>query len=241
MGNESNESLAVQGLPSGEAALLKAVWAGAMGWTVRCTPRRRTLALDLPDGRRWFVKLRTGFSRAANREWNWLHTLPLLGFRTPTPVYREQRLTGSLVCTRALSGRPMDVVWQEAADRGSTDALVAWAVAVVAPMVRRLHGAGLVHRDLYWNHLLQDPDRPDAEPFLLDVERVFAPRWRFRRWVVKDLAGLLASLPVEVRPTDRLRFLRAYCGGVLSPGWKDLAEQVEHKAQRIRRHVPRYG
>jgi tRNA A-37 threonylcarbamoyl transferase component Bud32 len=241
MGNETNESLASQGLPSSEAALLAAAWAGAMGWTVRCTPRRRTVALDLPDGRQWFVKIRSGFSRAANREWNWLHTLPLLGFRTPVPVYREQRLTGSLLCTRALAGRPMDVVWLEASRRGTQSELAAWAVRVVAPMVRRLHGAGLVHRDLYWNHLLQDPERPDAEPYLLDVERVFAPRWRMRRWVVKDLAGLLASMPVAVSSADRLRFLRAYLGGVLQPGWKDLAEQIEHKAARIRGHVPRYG
>jgi hypothetical protein len=115
----------------------------------------------------------------------------------------------------------------------------------VAKAVRRLHDQGLVFRDLYWNHLFARDLSPDSEPVFLDVERVFRPRWRWERWVVKDLAGLLASVPaaLALRAGDGVRFLRSYLGAdwPLRSRRHRLMRKIAAKAARIRAHRPRYG
>jgi hypothetical protein len=145
----------------------------------------------------------------------------------------------SVIVTGAVPGRPIDVLLREHAALGG-DALARFvrrATEVVAPEIARLHASGHCYRDLYWNHLFLDRDRLGW----IDPERMFRPRWRRRRWIVKDLAGLSASLPVAVPAPARLRFLRCYGGGTLAPGWVTLARAVERKAARIRAHRPRYG
>jgi hypothetical protein len=216
-----------------------AVLAGSLGYTVRCTPRRRTLLVGTPD-QGWFAKLRPG-SRQARREWYWLQRLRELGFRVPDPLLLRCSGGASLVATARAHGRPLDALLAEAHAASRFRAARTFAMAVVAPMVARLHGHGLCFRDLYWNHLFAeglDPAR--GEPVLIDVERVFAPRWRRRRWRVKDFAGLLASLPVPCSRTDALRFLGRCLGG-LPTGWKALARDIARKAARIRGHRPKYG
>lgn len=231
----------MQGLPASETSLVEAVANGALGWTVRCTPRRRTIMAELADGRVLFCKLRQGRSADARAEWRWLHLLPLMGFQVPRPVVLQQSRGRTVLCTEAVGGRPLDVLWREAEQRGGLREAIAYACSVVAPMVRRLHDRGLVFRDLYWNHLYAEAMQGGAgEPVLLDVERVMSPRWRFERWRVKDLAGLLASLPVRLRDVDLLRLLAAYQGG-LQPDWAILALRVMAKARAIRAHRPRYG
>lgn len=235
------EAEAVPDLPASESELAAAIAHGALGWTVRCTPRRRTVVAELGGGNVWFGKLRRGHLAAARAEWRWLHVLPLAGFRVPRPVAFHRFDGHTLLCTEAVAGRPLDVLWLEAAQRGELAPALAFAAEVVAPLVRRLHDRGLVFRDLYWNHLYAETMQPGAaEPVLLDVERVLAPRWRFERWRVKDLAGLLSSLPVTLRAVDLLRLLRAYQGG-LQPDWAALALRVVAKARKIRAHRPRYG
>lgn len=231
----------MQSLPASESSLVEAVAHGALGWTVRCTPRRRTIMAELVDGRVLFCKLRCGRARDARAEWRWLHLLPLAGFQVPRPVALHRTRGQTLLCTEAVAGRPLDVLWREAQHRGELGHAIAYACEVVAPMVRRLHDRGLVFRDLYWNHLYAAAMQPGgSEPVLLDVERAMAPRWRFERWRIKDLAGLVSSLPVQLRATDLLRLLRSYQGG-LQPDWAMLALHVLSKAKAIRAHRPRFG
>jgi heptose I phosphotransferase len=168
-----------------------------------------------------------------------LHVLPLLGVRVPAPIAWLRRAGRSLLVTAALPGRSLDAWALDAAAGGWLDELVDYAAQHVAPMVRKLHEGGLVHRDLYWNHVFSEDPRRGTPPALLDVERVFAPRWRWRRWLVKDLAGLLASLPVAVSTRQRLRFLRAYLGTLR--GERALLAAIAAKAGQVRAHVPRYG
>ncbi len=215
------------------------MWDGALGRTVRCVPTRRTVAAQVGDA--WlFGKWRHGARRAAAAEWHWLHVLPLLGVRVPEPVAWVGRGNRSLLVTVGLPGRALDAWAVDAADAGWLDELVAYACEHVAPRVRLLHDRGLAYRDLYWNHVWCEDPRRGTAPMFLDVERVFQPRWRRRRWLVKDLAGLLASVPVELPPRAALRFLRIYFGEPLAPHRRLLAA-IERKADRIRRHSPRYG
>jgi hypothetical protein len=217
------------------------LWRGALGRTVRCVPTRRTIAARVDDT--WlFGKLRRGAraARAAAAEWHWLHVMPLLGLRVPQPIAWIGRGGRSLLVTAALRGRALDAWAVDAADSGWLDALVDYACAHVAPQVRRLHDCGLAYRDLYWNHVWCEDPRAGTPPLFLDVERVFQPRWRRRRWLVKDLAGLWATVPVELPKHAAVRFLRAYFGEPLAPH-RALLAAIERKAERIRRHEPRYG
>ncbi|GAB4141894.1 MAG: hypothetical protein Fur0037_08860 [Planctomycetota bacterium] len=225
---------------SREEWFARAMTGGALGWTVRCTPFRRTVLAEV-DGSFVFAKWRRGSTQDAEAEWRWLHTLPLLGFRVPRPLFFQRVGRVSVIGTEALAGRPLDVLWAEAFRLGRLGPAIEYAANVVAPMVRRLHDHGLAFRDLYWNHMVAEAMEPGAgEPALLDVERVMAPRLCFERWRVKDLAGLLASLPVRLRRVDLLRLLRGYQGG-LARRWAALAIQIFAKARSISGHRPRYG
>jgi Lipopolysaccharide kinase (Kdo/WaaP) family len=221
------------------AAAVRGLWVGALGRTVRCVPSRRTV-LARSDGDWLFGKWRHGHRRTAAAEWRWLHVLPLLGLHTPRPVAWLGRGRRTLLVTAGVPGRGLDAWAAIAGAEGWLADLVRYAIAEVAPAVRRLHGHGLVYRDLYWNHVFAADPRGGGAPWFIDVERVFQPRWRWRRWVVKDLAGLWASVPLAVTPRQGLRFLRAYLGAALG-GERRLIRAIARKVARIRGHAPRYG
>lgn len=209
------------------------------GRVVRDVPHRTTYCTALGDAT-VYRKLRTSRPADAMAEWRALFALAVLGIRVPLPVFRARVGRRSAIGMLAVPGRPITALLVE----GPLDLRQQrYLVEHVAPVVRRLHAAGFVHRDLYWSHWFAERLDPAAgEPALIDVERVFRPRWRRRRWLVKDLAGLVASWPrPEPAPGLALRFLRAWQGGRLQPGWKSLARAVLRKAARIRRHVPRHG
>lgn len=228
---------------AGVPAVLDAVIAGGQGFTVRCTPHRRTVMARTEDGQLLFVKLRDGRLGDARAEWRWLHVLPMLGLAVPQPVAFERRGGTSVVCTAAAPGRPLDAVVAEALRRGDAEQVLQFCCAVVAPSVRRLHDQGLVFRDLYWNHLFARSLERDAEIVFVDVERVFRPRLFAWRWIVKDLAGLAASFPGPLSPRAGMRFLCAWLGDRAGDarGRRRWFRAVARKAARIRRHVPRYG
>lgn len=236
------QDAASQGLAAVEpefAGAVRDLWHGCIGTTVRCVPSRRTVVTGA-TARRLFGKWRHGQRRMAAAEWRWLHLLPPLGFTVPQPVAWVAQGARSLLVTAELPGRAVDAWANAAMAEGWLDELVRWVVARVAPAVRALHAAGLVYRDLYWNHVFTVDPRADATPAFLDVERVFAPRWRRRRWVIKDLAGLLASAPSGLGCRAPLRFLRAYLGES-TRRHRGLVRAIERKASRIRRRPPRYG
>ena len=222
--------------------MLAGVMAGRHGFTVRSRPTCRTVVVKWGE-HTLFCKLREGERRAARVEWRWLHVMPMLGLNVPQPVAFRKQGARSLVCTAQVRGRPLDALLLEIAREGRLATAQAFLCSVVAPQVRRLHEQGLVFRDLYWNHLYATSLESDGELCFLDVERVFRPRWRRFRWVVKDLAGLLASLPHPVSLGDKLRFLRAYLQDSWSDGWlrRRLIRSIGSKASQIRAHTPKFG
>jgi len=215
------------------------LWHGSLGHTVRCVPTRRTVTCG-EGAQRLFGKWRLGHRGKAAAEWRWLHVLPMLGLRVPAPVIWLGEGRRTLLVTAAVEGRPMDAWIVEAAEGKWLPQLADFACRRIAPVVRRLHDNGLVYRDLYWNHVFAVDPRTDGEVALVDVERVLRPHGWWRRWVVKDLAGLLASSPRPVPDRLGLRFLRACLGRPLRDH-RAMIAAIARKAQRIRRHVPRYG
>lgn len=223
------------------SAAVRAMWDGALGRTVRCVPTRRTVMAEVGGGV-LFGKWRRGARRDAAAEWHWLHVLPLLGLRTPVPVAWFGAGRRSLLVTEGVRGRGMDAWWCAAAAEGWTAELLDYAVREVAPRVRALHERRVAYRDLYWNHIVVEDPRRGTPPVFLDVERLFQPRCAWERWRIKDLAGLVSSLPPQVPWSLRgaLRFLRA-CGGTPLRGQRRTIAAVQAKAARIRGHQPKYG
>jgi hypothetical protein len=221
------------------AAAVRGLWSGARGRTVRCVPDRRTVATEVEGG--WlFGKWHVGCWRTAAAEWRWLHLLPLLGIHTAEPLVWLGDRRRNLLVTAGVAGRSLDAWAVEARRAGWSAAWLDYACREVAPVVRRLHDHGVVARDLYWNHLFCEDPRRAGAPTLVDVARLLRPRWQWRRWVVKDLAGLWASLPMPLPATSALRFLRHYLGEPLHRH-EGLIQAIAAKARRIRAHVPRYG
>lgn len=221
-----------------EAAVL-ALWRGSVGRTVRCVPARRTVAAE-HAGRTLYAKLyqtRGG----ADLEWRWVATLASAGFRVARPVGLVRSHRGSLAVFAAVPGRSLDAWAVTARREGWLAGWFAYVVGEVAPLVRRLHARGWVHRDLNCAHLFAVDLVGGGEPSLIDVERVMQPKWRWRRWVVKDLASLLASCPEPVPARIALRFLRVYAGEQSRGERRALAADVRRKAARALRHRPRYG
>ncbi len=213
---------------------------GRAGTPVRSVPHRRTLRHELADGRCVFCKLRDRRPKDAQVEWHWLHELPRLGFQVSRPVLLTRDGNHSAVCTLGVSGRSLQLLIGEALEAGGWAEVSAYAEKVVAPVVRRLHRQSLVFRDLYWNHLYAESlEDLSVEPTFIDVERVFRPRWCWRRWQVKDLAGLVSSLPDSASPRILRRAFLSYLGA--SDGQaRRLSRAVLRKAARIREHQPRY-
>ena len=112
-------------------------------------------------------------------------------------------------------------------------------ITAVARYVRRLHAAGMDHRDLYLCHFFLHPEQPAQSLRLIDLQRIKKSRWlRQRHGFVKDLAALNYSADhPEISRADRLRFVLEYLGRS-QLDWRDrlLLRAVSSKTRRIRRH-----
>ena len=92
-------------------------------------------------------------------------------------------------------------------------------------LVRAMHDAGVVHTDLHSANILVSPE---GELFLIDFHSARIKKsglglaGRFR-----DLASLAGSFLVHGRRTDRLRFYRTYCRGLVK------AAQIKKGARRL--------
>ncbi|MHC5066228.1 MAG: lipopolysaccharide kinase InaA family protein [Planctomycetota bacterium] len=194
---------------------------------------------ELAGGRRLFRKIRSSAPARAMAEWRNLFELEGLGFVLPRPLLLARRGRATAVCFLDVPGRPLDVLLAECEQPQASLPFL----GEVMVRCRSLHRQGYCYRDLYWAHLFAEHlDDPTAVPALIDVERAFKPRWRRRRWWIKDLASLLASWPAARQPRVlMLRLLRAYLAEDFHGRWKDFARPVLRRAKKIRAHRPRYG
>ncbi|MBN2578648.1 MAG: hypothetical protein JXB10_06615 [Pirellulales bacterium] len=105
-------------------------------------------------------------------------------------------------------------------------------ISELAGIVRRFHGAGFNHRDLYGCHFfVKDLASGRREIRLIDLQRVQHRRWFRRRWIVKDLAQLAWSAPRErIKCTHQMAFIKRYLGvNKLRPADKRLIRAVLRK------------
>ncbi len=105
----------------------------------------------------------------------------------------------------------------------------------LAKMVSALHAGGWVHRDLYAAHIFLDGSNDGVCLYLIDLARMFRPRWRRFRWRVKDLAQLRYSMPAAW--TDRWWdfFLAEYLGPPRQAQAGRYNRAVDRKVRRMLR------
>lgn len=112
-------------------------------------------------------------------------------------------------------------------------------------LIGRLHACGRVHRDLYACHVFLHETEAGIELRLIDLARVFRPRWRPFRWRVKDLAQMKFSMPPDwvARHWAELMasYLRACPGGSRERYNRAVAGKVARLEAQARRRRRRRG
>ena len=110
----------------------------------------------------------------------------------------------------------------------------------LADTTRRMHAAGINHRDFYLCHFHLDPatlTRTTVRCYLIDLHRAQLRASTPRRWRIKDLAGLyFSAMDCGLGQRDLLRFMRLYTPGGLRSALGSDAElwrQVDARARRL--------
>jgi hypothetical protein len=111
-------------------------------------------------------------------------------------------------------------------------------VEAVAILARKFHENGWRHRDFYLCHIFICKAEAEIKLTLIDLARVFRPRWRKERWRIKDLAQLNYSAPTKIiSRSARIRFAHEYFGcKKLNQVQKNLLRKVIKKTESISRH-----
>jgi tRNA A-37 threonylcarbamoyl transferase component Bud32 len=202
-----------------------------------------------PDaGPRRLARRLTGRGRAGpvQRELEAIRRLQHAGVPTARPLAagQESDLLGarrSYIVLAAVEGDALERCLADCLDRWD-EPQVQHFNAALAELVRGLHAAGWVHRDLYASHVFLD-DTPDGPRLrLIDLARCFAPRWRRFRWRVKDLGQLKYSMPPAWVEQYWGEFLTGYLAGGGQARWeRAIARKVAAMRRRHRRRQRKEG
>ena len=177
---------------------------------------------------------------AAAQEWRAISELNSTGIETMTAVaFGEKRLLpwlrASFIITVEVDGRRLEDHVHFLRGKWREKRCI---IAGLADLVRKMHFAGLNHRDLYLSHIFLIANGGEKRLSLIDLQRVQRRARGFNRWVVKDLAALNYSSPGSVvSRADRVRFLLRYLRArSLDAKQKSLVMKIARKTERIRKH-----
>ena len=213
------------------------------GDVYRAKEGRRTL-LFKHGGREYFAKIHSGIGWGeiwknlsscrlpitdASNEWKAVDLLEVSGVETVKIVGKGSRggdpaKIESFVIMRALDERVE--VEDFLKDFGGLTGrgrliLKRKIVRKVADAARRMHGAGMNHRDFYLCHFhimardwTGDEPEHDIHLPLIDLHRAQIRSFVPQRWLMKDLGALLFSaIDCEITDRDLVAFLKIYLGG----------------------------
>ena len=145
----------------------------------------------------------------------------------------------SYIVVTAVPGEALERCGEAFLDRHGDDGAVAELTTNLAGLVRTLHQAGWVHRDLYASHVFLDESHGRQDLYLIDLARMFAPRRRQFRWRVKDLAQLKYSMPPAWVENYWDAFLADYLGADAGSQRQRYDRAVNRKVAAIRGHDQR--
>ena len=102
-----------------------------------------------------------------------------------------------------------------------------YIILALAASAGAMHRAGMNHRDCYLCHYLLDNASPSIELYVIDLHRAQLRKKVPRRYLVKDLGGLLfSSFDANLTMRDRFRFVAAYTR-------KPLREALDDEGRRF--------
>jgi len=230
---------------------------------------RRSTSRARSDGKPYFLKRHLGVGWPEILK-NWMvGKRPVLGAENEYRACRHLAASGlpaPRVAAFATEGgnparRRSFVLCEELSGHDSLETVAAqWAhqppsplarrrlILAVARFVRRLHEAGVAHRDLYICHLMLDRQQwaqGEARLAVLDLHRARLQPKLSAYWRKRDLAALLFStLDLGLPASSQLRFLRAYVGRPLRKGLAEDARfwrAVARRAQALHDKASRRG
>jgi len=200
---------------------------------------RKTLRFTR-DGRSFFLKLHSGIGWAEIVKNLLQGRLPVVGAANEYHAVRALEDIGVdtlSVAAYACAGRnpaarqSMIVTDDLVGTVSLEDYCARWAEVPPAPLIRmrlilkladsarRMHKAGINHRDFYICHFHLDENSLTEAPLrchLIDLHRAQLRRHTPRRWQVKDLAGLyFSAMDCGLTQRDVLRFMHHYSDGGL--------------------------
>jgi heptose I phosphotransferase len=121
----------------------------------------------------------------------------------------------SYMVVSEVPGEAIERVGELFIDRHGVDSDTVESLTIqLAMMVGELHAGGYVHRDFYASHVFLDETEEGVSLYLIDLARMFKPRWRAFRWRVKDLGQLKYSMPARWVERHWQTFLSTYLAGI---------------------------
>lgn len=228
---------------------------------------RRTLRFEMAE-KSYFLKWHRGTSLkeivknllslrmpvlGADREWNAIHRLRDVGVDTMHGVgFGEKGLNPltktSFIITEDLTPTiSLEDYCAEWASNPPDVKIKRMLIHRVATMVRKMHAAGINHRDCYICHfLLHLPfsgHESELKVSVIDLHRAQIRSKVPRRWRDKDLIGLyFSSLNIGLTQRDIWRFLQVYFEAPLSAILRDetkLLSAAKIKAEKIKERTIR--
>ncbi|UNH38878.1 lipopolysaccharide core heptose(I) kinase RfaP [Moellerella wisconsensis] len=239
------------------------------GEVFRQLETRKTLQFELGN-KSYFIKIHYGTTLkevlknlvsfrlpvlGADREWNAIHRLEKIGVDTMNgraygqkgfnPLRRHSFIiTEALVPTISLEDFCKS--WCHQPPLFNTKILI---IRRIAEMVKKMHAAGINHRDCYICHFLLhlpfDGIENNLKISVIDLHRAQIRKSVPRRWRNKDLVGLyFSSLTIGLTDRDRYRFMKIYFNSSLKDIFNKeeyLIKKVHKKADNIKERTLRKG
>ena len=258
------EDLALQGIPDDGTGLVE--WARSLAASAqaedvfRSREGRKTLRFE-QGGHSFFLKLHLGIGWGEILKNLLQLRLPVLGAGNEYRALRALQSLGvdtmSVAAFASESGNParlrsMIVTDDLVGTVSLEDYCANWAVQPppwrdklrlllkLADSSRRMHGAGINHRDYYICHFHLAPEslqQTVPRCYMIDLHRAQMRSRTPRRWLIKDLAGLyFSAMDCGLGRRDLLRFIARYApGGLRQALGQDKAMwlEVERRAQRL--------